>query len=210
MEDESLISVVDEGITKHLFFHGTIDKSSAFNLSASLYSIKADLLLKSQPASFQGFTVEEETKTGTIIEDDIDEPKIILHLNCPGGTVSGAFIIADTIQNLGIDVNCIVEGAVASAGVLILLACDKRYMLPHAQIYLHETIHAADGLGHNDLKRFMSDANEINDKLKQYYVERTGLTRQKINKMFKDEVTLDFTEASKLGFINQALPVNTR
>lgn len=210
MEDESLISVVDEGTTKHLFFHGTIDKSSAFNLNASLYSIKADLVAKSQQASFQGFTVEEETETGTIIEDDPDEPRIILHLNCPGGTVSGAFIIADTIQNLGVEVNCIIEGAVASAGVLIMLACDKRYMLPHAQIYLHETIHAADSLDYNDIKRFATDAAEINNKLKRYYIERTGLTLQKINKMFKEEVALTFDEAVQLGFINQALPVNTR
>ena len=210
MEDESLISVVDEGTTKHLFFHGTIDKSSAFNLNASLYSIKADLIAKSLPASFRGFKIEDETETGTIIEDSIDEPKIILHLNCPGGTVSGAFIVADTIQNLGIEVNCIVEGAVASAGVLIMLACNKRYMLPHAQIYLHETIHTADGLDYNDIKRFASDAAEINNKLKCYYIERTGLTMQKINKMFKDEVTLTFNEAAQLGFVNQTMLVNTR
>lgn len=208
MEDESLISVVDAGTTRHLFFNGPIDKSSTFNLNASLYSIKADMLAKYTPTSFRGFTIEEEnTETGSNIPDE--DLRIILHLSCPGGTINGAFLIADTIQNLGINVSCIAEGVVASAGVIILLACEDRYMLPHAQIYLHETIHSADSLSHSDIKRFTMDASIINNQMKQFYSDRTGLTIKQLNKMFNNEVILDFNDAIKYGFINNTSVVNT-
>lgn len=200
MEDENLISIIDEGPTRHLFFHGTLDKSAAFNLNASLYSIRADLLFKNRQPAFKGFTAEEDTETGTIPINE-DDFNIILHLNCPGGIVNSAFIVADTIQTLGINVDCIAEGTVASAGVLVLLACNERTMLPHTQIYLHETLHGADNLNFNEFKRFNADSKDINKRLKDFYLERTNLTLPKLNKLFKEEVVLNFDEAKKYGII---------
>lgn len=199
MEEDNLISIIDEGPTRHLFFHGTLDKSAAFNLAASLYSIRADLLVKNRQPAFKGFTAEEETETGTIPINE-NEFNIILHLNCPGGIVNSAFMVADTIQTLGINVDCIAEGTVASAGVLVFLACNERVMLPHAQIYLHETLHCADNINFNEFKRFNADSKEINKKLKEFYLERTNLTLPKLNKLFKDEVVLDFKQAKEYGF----------
>lgn len=208
MEDENLITVVVDGQTRHLFFHGTIDKSAAFNLTANLYSIRADLLGANNPPVFNGFSKEQESDNK---EDQPSEgePRIILHLNCPGGVVTSAFIIADTIMNLGLPVDCIAEGTVASAGVIVYLACNRRSVLPHAQFYLHETSHSIDGLDYNSLKRFASDANDINAKLKNFYLSRTTLTIKQINKLFKEESVLNYSDTIEYGIANQNGPINT-
>lgn len=68
-----------------------------------------------------------ENEFGFIQKDEQKEvnDKLIIHLNCPGGQVSYAFLIADVIKSLEIPVYCIGEGSIASAGIVLLLACEN-------------------------------------------------------------------------------------
>ncbi len=72
---------------------------------------------------------------------------IKLYINSPGGSVSAALAIYDTMQFIQPDVSTICIGMAASAAALIL-ACGKkgkRFSLPNSEILLHQVMSAAEG-----------------------------------------------------------------
>lgn len=189
--NDPLISFVDTEEIKHIFFHSTIDKVSSFNLITNLVGIKSEF------DSMEGggniaFNQQEE---------ECVEKELVLHLNCPGGSVVSAFMIADTLKSLDCKTTCIVEGTVASAGILVMLACENRTMLPHSSIFIHDTIHSIESLSFNDIKTFHQEAKRVNNQLKQYYLENTKLTEKQVNSFFKTEKTIEYDEALALGFL---------
>lgn len=72
---------------------------------------------------------------------------IKLYINSPGGSVSAALAIYDTMQYIQPDVSTICIGMAASAAALIL-ACGekgKRLSLPNSEILLHQVMGGAEG-----------------------------------------------------------------
>src|SRR3989338_2391738 len=71
-----------------------------------------------------------------------NDPKkeIQLYINSPGGVLTSALAIYDTMQYIKCPVSTVCVGSAAS-GAAVLLACGeqgKRFSLPNAQILLHQ------------------------------------------------------------------------
>ena len=66
------------------------------------------------------------------LEADNPERDIYVYINSPGGVISSAFAIYDTMQHIGAPVNTICMGMAASAGSFLLAAGEpgKRAALP--------------------------------------------------------------------------------
>ena len=65
---------------------------------------------------------------------------IQLYINSPGGSVTAGMAIYDTIQHISPDVATICMGRAASMGAIVLSggARGKRYVLPHAEVMIHQ------------------------------------------------------------------------
>jgi ATP-dependent Clp protease protease subunit len=65
---------------------------------------------------------------------------ISLYINSPGGSVSAGLAIYDTMQLIPNDVSTLAMGLAASMGQFLLTAgaAGKRYVLPHAEVLLHQ------------------------------------------------------------------------
>lgn len=72
---------------------------------------------------------------------------IKLYINSPGGSVSAALAIYDTMQYIQPDVSTICIGMAASAAALILTCGEKgkRISLPNSEILLHQVMGGAEG-----------------------------------------------------------------
>ena len=68
------------------------------------------------------------------------EEDIQLYINSPGGSVTAGMAIYDTMQHIRPDVATICMGRAASMGAVILSggARGKRYVLPHAEVMIHQ------------------------------------------------------------------------
>src|SRR4030066_1342095 len=81
------------------------------------------------------------------LQTEDPEKDIHLYINTPGGVVSSALAIYDTMQYVkpGIATYCI--GQAASMGSLLLAAGTKgkRYALPHSRIMLHQPMGGFQG-----------------------------------------------------------------
>lgn len=195
--EEPFLTLIDAGNIKHIMFHGEINKTTAVNLITTLFSINSDYI-KASTDTGMGFKTE-------ISESDIEaikKQKIILHLSSNGGGINSAFMVADCIKNLDINVDCLVDGPIASASIIILLACRNRAMQPHANIYMHETVHTCDSLYFSELSTFVKEQEIIFDSVVSYYSEKTNLDKKQVKKYFSDLTILNEAKAKELGFIN--------
>ena len=71
-----------------------------------------------------------------------DDPKEDIHvyINSPGGVVSAGLGIYDTMQHVKCDVSTVCVGLAASMGAVLLAAGTKgkRYILPNAEVMIHQ------------------------------------------------------------------------
>src|SRR5262245_9113210 len=83
------------------------------------------------------------------LESENPDKDIAIYINSPGGAVSAALAIYDTMQFIKPDVSTLCIGQAASAGALLLAsgAVGKRHCLPHSTVMIHQVLGGYRGQG---------------------------------------------------------------
>ena len=83
------------------------------------------------------------------LEADNPDKDISLYINSPGGVVTAALSIYDTMQFIKPDVSTLCIGQAASAGSLLLCAgaAGKRACLPNSTVMIHQVLGGYQGQG---------------------------------------------------------------
>lgn len=63
---------------------------------------------------------------------------IVIHLNSPGGYIHDGMAIYDAIKTIPNQIVTIVYGEACSMGSIILQASDRRIMMPHSALMIHD------------------------------------------------------------------------
>ncbi len=81
------------------------------------------------------------------LEGQDPEKDISFYINSPGGSVTAGMAIYDTMQYIKCDVSTICMGMAASMGAFLLSsgAKGKRYILPNAEVMIHQPSGGAQG-----------------------------------------------------------------
>ena len=103
----------------HVYFNDDITYESIFSLNKELRLVETRL--KTMAAAL-GMQVQP----------------IYLHVTTHGGGIHAAFSAVDCIQQLSLPVHTVADGFVASAGTLLTLAGEKRYITRNAYMLIHE------------------------------------------------------------------------
>ena len=134
---------------------------------------------------------------GTSIDDDVanviqaqllylqsldDKADISLYLNTPGGIVSAGLGIYDTMQIISPKVNTICTGLAASMGSILLSAGEKRSILPHARVMIHQPFGGVTGQA-SDIIIKAEEIKKCRDELCNILAEHT---KQPFDKVFQD------------------------
>ena len=134
---------------------------------------------------------------GTTIDDDVanviqaqllylqsldDKADISLYLNTPGGVVSAGLGIYDTMQIISPKVNTICTGLAASMGSILLSAGEKRSILPHAKVMIHQPLGGVTGQA-SDILIEAEEIKKCRDELCNILAEHT---KQPFDKVFQD------------------------
>ncbi len=140
------------------------------------------------------------------LEADNPERDIYLYINSPGGVISSAFAIYDTMQHIGAPVNTICMGMAASAGSFLLAAgaADKRAALPHARIMLHQPSSGTQGSA-ADIEIAAKEILYLRDKLNDLYSFHTGQQADKIKADLDRDLYMSAEEAKEYGIIDKVI-----
>jgi ATP-dependent Clp protease protease subunit len=140
------------------------------------------------------------------LEHEDPEKTIYLYINSPGGVVTSALAIYDTIQFIKADVSTIGLGMVASAASLLLAAGTKgkRMALPNTEILLHQVMGQAEGQA-ADIEITAKQILKIKAKVNQILSKHTGQPLEKIEKDTDRDFYLTAEEALKYGLIDKII-----
>ena len=111
-----------------------------------------------------------------------DKADISLYLNTPGGIVSAGLGIYDTMQIISPKVNTICTGLAASMGSVLLSAGEKRSILPHARVMIHQPLGGVTGQA-SDIIIEAEEIRKCRDELCNILAEHT---KQPFDKVFQD------------------------
>ncbi|MEK7087253.1 MAG: ATP-dependent Clp protease proteolytic subunit [Patescibacteria group bacterium] len=183
-----------------------VEKSSSGERAYDIYS----RLLKERIIFVTGPIVDAMANTviAQLIYLENEDPKkdIYLYINSPGGIVTSALAIYDTMQFIKPDVATICVGMAASGAALILAGGKdgKRYSLSNAEILLHQVMGGAEGQA-IEVEIAARHILKIKDKINQILAKHTGQSLKKIEKDTDRDFYMTPEEAEAYGVIDKVI-----
>ena len=183
-----------------------IEKSQFGERAFDIYS----RLLK-ENIVFLGGPIDDETANIVIAQLlflQFENPKkdIQLYINSPGGSVSAALAILDTMNHVKNDVSTVCVGLAASAAALLLSSGKKgkRFALPNSEIMIHQPLGGAQGQA-SDIEITARQILKLKDKLTKIIADNTGKTVAQIEKDSDRDYYMSSEEAKKYGIVDKVL-----
>lgn len=131
---------------------------------------------------------------------------IKLYINSPGGSVTSAMALYDTMQHVKANVSTICIGQAASAAA-VLLACGakgKRFSLPNARVLIHQVMGGAEGQ-QKDVEIQAREMMRIKNQINKILANHTGQPVAKIEKDTDRDYFMTAEEAKKYGIIDKII-----
>ena len=137
------------------------------------------------------------------LESENPKKEISMYINSPGGQVTSALAIYDTMQYIKSPVSTVCMGMAASAGSLILQAGEagQRISLPNSKIMVHQPSGGARGMA-SDIEIQAEDIRKTKKLLNEIYVKHTGQTYETIEKTLDRDRYMTAQEAKDFGLID--------
>jgi ATP-dependent Clp protease, protease subunit len=129
---------------------------------------------------------------------------ITMYINSGGGSVTSMWSIIDTMNLIKPDVSTICIGMAASAASLTLAngAKGKRYILPHAEVMIHQPSGGASGMA-SDIEIKAKHIIRTKNLLHEFMSEKTGQTIKKLEKDMDRDTFLCAQEAVDYGIVDK-------
>jgi ATP-dependent protease ClpP protease subunit len=171
-------------INNHLYFSSDITPASAFTLCKYLRTLELKLKMES-------ITISSGLK-----------PEIYLHITTNGGCIYSAFSIIDCFKSLSFPVNTVIDSNVSSAGTIISIHGDKRYICNNSYVLIHELRSGCWGkLAYID--DTYKNCLKIQDHINKIYLDRTNITKKYLKELLVKDLELNADECIRLGIADE-------
>lgn len=138
--------------------------------------------------------------------DSTGDGDISIYINSPGGSVSSGMAIYDTMNFIKSDVCTICIGMAASMAAF-LLSCGqkgKRFILPNADVMIHQPLGGAEGQA-SDIKIASDRIIDIRKRLNKILSKNTGQSLKRIEKDTERDNYLNSSEALEYGLVDKII-----
>ena len=140
------------------------------------------------------------------LESEDPTKDINLYINSPGGSVVAGMAIYDTMQYVKCDVSTICMGMAASMGAFLLAGGTKgkRYVLPNAEIMIHQPSGGAQGQA-TEIKIVAEQILKTKEKLNKILAENTNQPIEVIERDTERDNYMSAEEALAYGIIDKVI-----
>lgn len=183
-----------------------VEQTSRGERSYDIYS----RLLKER-IIFLGSAIDDNVANSLIaqmlfLEGDNPDKDIFLYINSPGGVVTSGLAIYDTMQYIKPDISTICVGLAASMASVLLTggAEGKRFILPHAEVMLHQPHGGVQGQA-SDIEITARQILKTRERLNKILAKHTGVDLAKVAKDADRDFWLDAEEAVAYGLVDQVM-----
>ena len=181
-----------------------IEHSARGERSYDIYSrlLKDRIIMLSGPIDDE--TASLVTSELLFLESEDPDKDIFLYINSPGGVISSGMAIYDTMQYIKPDVSTICIGMAASMAAFLLSsgAKGKRFILPNAEVMIHQPLGGMQGQA-ADMKIVAEHIIKIKRRMNEILAANTGQSIEKIEADTDRDNYLDASEALEYGLVDK-------
>lgn len=181
-----------------------IEKSQFGERAYDIYS----RLLKER-IIFLGGPIDDDTANIIIaqllfLDSQSSEEDIRLYINSPGGIVTSALAIFDTMNHVKADVSTMCVGQAASAAAILLAGGkkSKRFTLPNSRIMIHQPLGGVEGQA-TDIQIHAKEIIKTRDRINEILAKLTGQTKKQIDSDTERDRFLSAEEAKNYGIVDK-------
>ncbi len=140
------------------------------------------------------------------LESENPTKDIAFYINSPGGVVTSAFAMMDTMNYIKCPVATLCVGQAASAGSLLLTCGEKgkRFCLPNSRVMVHQPSGGAQGMA-SDIEIQAREILKLREKLNNIYVVQTGQKLSAIEKAMDRDTFMSAEESKAFGLIDHVI-----
>jgi ATP-dependent Clp protease protease subunit len=161
---------------------------------------------------FLGGPIDDDTANIVIaqllfLQNEDPKKDISLYINSPGGSVTAGLAILDTMNHIKPDVSTMCVGMAASAASVILSAGakGKRFILPNAEVMIHQPWSQGGGGQATDIEIQAKHIIKTRETLNKILAKNTGKPLSQIDKDVERDYYMDADEAKKYGIVDKVL-----
>ncbi len=183
-----------------------IEKTSFGERAYDIYS----RLLKDR-IIFIGSPIDDSVANAVIaqllfLESENPKDDIKMYINSPGGSVTAALAIYDTMQHVRPEVQTLCVGLAASAAALLLASgkAGKRFALPNSEVMIHQVLGGTQGQA-TDIDIHARHILRTRDRLNKILAKHTGQKLAKIEKDTERDYFMDGSEAKSYGIVDKVI-----
>ena len=140
------------------------------------------------------------------LESENPEKDIYLYINSPGGSVTAGMSIYDTMQFIKPDVSTVCMGQACSMGAFLLAggAKEKRFVLPHSRVMIHQPLGGFQGQA-SDIQIHAMEILKIKQTLNERLAEHTGQPLERIERDTDRDNFMSAEQAVEYGLVDAVL-----
>ncbi len=140
------------------------------------------------------------------LEAEDPDKDISMYIMSPGGVISSGFAIYDCMQLIKPDVSTICVGMAASMAAFLLSAGTKgkRYVLPNAEVMIHQPSGGAQGQA-TDIQIAADHIQKLRERLNRILAANTGQSLEKIAADTERDNYLTAEEAVAYGLVDKVV-----
>jgi ATP-dependent Clp protease protease subunit len=140
------------------------------------------------------------------LEAENPKKEIAMYINSPGGVVTSAMAVYDTIQFVKPGVSTLCIGQAAAIGSMLLCAGEKgmRFATPNARIMVHQPAGGFQGQA-SDIERHADDLARTKRRVNEIYVKHTGQTYEAIEAALDRYYFMSGEQARDFGLVDEVI-----
>ena len=140
------------------------------------------------------------------LESENPEKDIYLYINSPGGSVTAGMSIYDTMQFIKPDVSTVCMGQACSMGAFLLAggAKEKRFVLPHSRVMIHQPLGGFQGQA-SDIQIHAMEILKIKQTLNERLAFHTGQSLERIERDTDRDNFMSAEQAVEYGIVDAVL-----
>lgn len=147
-------------------------------------------------------TSNELLKQLMYLEHQDNSKEVTIYINSPGGEVISGLAVYDYIKLMKAPVRTVCTGTAASMGAILFLAGDKREMLEHTRIMIHDPAYSHGDIGGrkpHEIQHELDKLNEVREMTAKIIAEKTGKTLDEIYEVTAEDTYYNAQEAIDFG-----------
>jgi len=158
---------------------------------------------------FGGSETISAKKVAEFLDENKEATQITVRINSRGGDVQEGWGIYDLLTTSGKKIKTIGESKIYSIATIVFLAGEEREIMKNADGLIHNPFippyTLADKYESEDLAKIAEMLEQEEEKILNFYVERTGSPIEKLAEYMKEDTMLSAEDMLNLGFATKII-----